>query len=229
MSPARTSWPQDPPSHREDGVQSWEGWDPLPSACAPPSTPLETLSIPGGSQGQCGVCRRVLTDMSAAAFETHESGAQRRPRRPMASAPGLAALSGTGRLDPLILSTQPGEAFLSHSGDSTIRAPSGSRLGRSLATLFFLALESFAERSGVWDRRWGPHGATSTVCPSSAPAPQGSLGEPPLPVGCPCGPLSTSLGGGLLSPPPPASQRKLVLGGVTPFLPLPRSHSEFLS
>ena len=37
-----------------------------------------------------------------------------RPEKPMALAPGLAALSSTGCLDSLILSTQLGEAFLSH-------------------------------------------------------------------------------------------------------------------
>lgn len=138
--------------------------------------------------------------MSAAAFETPESGAWRRPRRPMASAPGLAALSSTGGLDPLILSTQPGEAFLSHSGDSTIRAPPGSRLGGSLWHRF--------------PRPWSPLQG-EVGCGTEDGAPLGllvlfALLQPRLPrvpgrasptVDCPRGALSTSLGGGLLPPP----------------------------
>lgn len=139
-----------------------------------PSTPLETLSSPGGSQGQCGVRRRVLPDMSAAAFETPKSGAGRRPGRPMASAPGLTALSGTGGLDPLILSTQPGEAFLSHSGDSTIRAPPGLRLGGSLwHRCFPRPWSPLQGEVGCGTEDGVPLGPPGTVCPSPASAPQG--------------------------------------------------------
>lgn len=185
------------------------------------------IEHPGGSQGQYGLCRGSSQTCQPQLLR-HPNQGTAKAQEAMASASGLAALAALAAWTHLSLSTQPGEAFLSHSGDSTIRAPPGSRLGRSLAALFPLALESFAGRSGVWDRRWGPHGTTGTVALLQPQLPRVPWESLPflwaVPVGlCP----PPHLGGGLLSTLP--LQRKLVLRGVTPFLPLPRSHSEFLS
>lgn len=61
--------------------------------------------------------------MSEAAFETPESGARVEAGEACGPCAWLAALSSPGCLDSLILSTQPREAFLSHTGDIIIRAP----------------------------------------------------------------------------------------------------------
>lgn len=174
--------------------------DPLPSACAPLSTPLETLSSPGGSQGQCGIRRRVLPDTSATAFETPESG-WAKAQEAHGLHPWVAALSSTGGLDPLILSTQPGEAFLSHSGDSTLRAPPGSTLSGSLWHCCFL---------WPWSPLQGEVGCGTEDGAPLGPPVLFALLQPRLPkvpgrtsptVGCPRGALSACLGGGLLPPP----------------------------
>lgn len=130
----------------------------------------------------------------------------------MVPAPGLAAVSSTGRLD-FLLSTQHREAFLSHPGDITIRAPPGSRRARSVWQLCFPLPRISLQGEGGYGAGEGcpPGGHGYCLLFRTSPALAPRVPRDALPSLCPGTMALCSAPFEVTFLPRPASQRKLVL------------------